>query len=508
MIPGQRTYRNPLADHVGPNPGPSIGTSRNRRSFLRAASVAAGTVLVSLVVPGIAPAAGRRRALATETLVGLRSAANGMYVTAEDAGNQPLIANRAEPAGWETFTMVELGNGFVALRAAANGLYVCADNQGQSPLIANRATAANWESFQLIDNADGTVSLKSKANGAFVCSEGNGASPLIANRQAIGGWERFILVGLGGSAPVASAAPSRAGLVPGTYRPGGSTTGPVPGSTLRTVNGNLNATAHRQVIENVEVWGSVNLGAYESVTIRNSIIHGSTATGTRTACVVGANENLRGLVIEDCRLTGQGNPWCEGIRGANYTIRRSELDNLPDGLSLTSQLGNVTAEACWIHNGLYREWNASTPNMPPASGYYIHTDGVQFHRGSNYVFRGNMIGGVRVPGSHHTGLATQIASGDDHFNSCFMIKQEVDDSAANRITNVLIEKNWLMGGAASINIASGRGNDFSSTIIRNNRFIRSTWGSQFYILRGPGLAVLENNVFDDTGEPVPISKGQ
>lgn len=436
--------------------------------------------------------------------------ANMLYVTAENAGNAPLIANRAALSGWETFTVVDLGNGLVALRAAANGLFVCADNQGKSPLIANRTTISTWESFQLVDNHDGTVSLRSQANNAFVCADSAGASPLIANRQAVGDWEKFTLISVTNTSSGAVApptAPSRAQLVPGTYRPSSSTTGPVSGSTLRTINGNLNIAAHRQVVENVEVWGSVNLGAYESVIVRNSIIHGTAATGALTACIVGANDNLRELVVEDCRLTGQSNPWCEGIRGANYTIRRSELDNLPDALSLTSPLGNVTAEACWIHNGLYQEWSATTPGMPPASGYYTHTDGVQFHRGSNYVFRGNMIGGTRVPGAHHTGMAAQIASGDDLYNSCFMIKQEVDDSAANRITNVLIEKNWLMGGAASINIASGRGNNFSSTVIRNNRFIRSTWGSQLYILRGPGLAVLDNNVFDDTGEPVTISRG-
>lgn len=433
--------------------------------------------------------------------------ANRLYVTAENAGNSPLIANRTALGGWETFTIVDLGNGLVALRSTANGLFVCADGRGQSPLIANRKTVSTWESFQLIDNSDGTISLRSQANNAYVCADGAGASPLIANRQAVGDWEKFLLVSTADTSSGMVAAPSRSQLIPGTYRPGSTTTGPVPGSSLRTINGNFNATAHRQVIENVEVWGSINIGAYESVTVRNSIIHGTATTGTLTACIIGANDNLRGLVVEDCRLTGQGNPWCEGMRGANYTIRRSELDNLPDGISLTSPLGNVTAEACWIHNGLYQEWTATTTGMPPAGGYYTHTDGVQFHRGSNYVFRGNMIGGARVPGAHHTGMAAQIASGDDLYNSCFMIKQEVDDSAANRITNVLIEKNWLMGGAASINIASGRGNDFSSTIIRNNRFIRSTWGNQFYTLRGPGLAVLDNNVFDDTGEPVTISRG-
>lgn len=486
--------------HGSSSRGSTAGTSR--RAFLRAATAASGTLLATLALPGVAAAAGRLAAGAADRQVGLRSIGNQAFVTVRDSDSQ-LIANRGSLGRAETFTIVDLGGGWVALRAA-NGMYVCAESAGQASLVANRPSPSTWESFRIITNADGSISLSSMANGGYVCSEGNGAFPLIANRSAIGPWEEFTLVSTG----AVSAAPSRSSLIPGTYRPDRSTTGPLPGTTLRTVNGNLNVTAHGQVIENVEVWGSVNLGAYESVVIRNSVIHGTTATGKLTPCIIGAGENLRGLLIEDCRISGQGNPWCEGIRGGNYTIRRCELDNLPDAISLTSAIGNVTAEACWIHNGLYLEWDASTPNMPPAGGYYTHTDGVQFHRGSNYVFRGNMIGGVRVPGAHHTGLAAQIASGDDCYNSCFMIKQEVDGSVANRITNVLIEKNWLMGGAASINLASGRGNDFSSTVIRNNRFIRSTWGKQYYILRPPGLGVFENNVFDDTGQPVPISKGQ
>jgi hypothetical protein len=256
------------------------------------------------------------------------------------------------------------------------------------------------------------------------------------------------------------------------------------------------------------VFGSIHTGAFTNVVIRNCIVWGTLATGTDTSFIISSNDNGRGLIVEDCRLIGRGSAWCSGMRGGNYTIRRTEINNAPDGLCFTSQLGNVTAESCWIHNGLYLEWTASTPNMPPGGNYYTHTDGVQFHRGKNYVIRGNMIGGVRVPGDHHTGMAAQIASGDDMYNAAFMIKQEVDNTLANKIENVLIENNWLMGGQSTINITSGRDNTFSSTTIRNNRFIRSTWGQQYYILRGPGLGVFSNNVFDDDGSPVPISNGQ
>jgi hypothetical protein len=38
----------------------------------------------------------------------------------------------------------------ISLRAHANGMYVTADNAGASPLIANRTAIGPWEEFDLI----------------------------------------------------------------------------------------------------------------------------------------------------------------------------------------------------------------------------------------------------------------------------------------------------------------------------------------------------------------------
>ena len=83
----------------------------------------------------------------------------------------------------------------MALRSHANGRYVTADNGGAAPLIANRAVVGGWEKFQVVTNADGSVSLKANANGRFVTAENGGASALIANRLAVGSWEEFSVIG-------------------------------------------------------------------------------------------------------------------------------------------------------------------------------------------------------------------------------------------------------------------------------------------------------------------------
>ena len=128
------------------------------------------------------------------TRVALRAAVNNRYVAAENAGNSPLIANRAAALGWEQFELIDLGGSERALRSLANNLYVCAESSGNQPLIANRSAVSTWETFELITNGDGTVSLRSRANGRFVTAENAGASSLIANRGAIDLWEKFVVV--------------------------------------------------------------------------------------------------------------------------------------------------------------------------------------------------------------------------------------------------------------------------------------------------------------------------
>jgi parallel beta-helix repeat protein len=122
--------------------------------------------------------------------VSLRSRANGKYVTAENAGASPLIADRTAVGSWETFELIDRGDGTVALFSYANSTLVTSDPNG-NPLIANRYGIGPWETFTRVNNSDGSISLIAGANGKLVCAEAAGASPLIANRTAIGSWEKF-----------------------------------------------------------------------------------------------------------------------------------------------------------------------------------------------------------------------------------------------------------------------------------------------------------------------------
>ncbi|WP_063819199.1 GDSL-type esterase/lipase family protein [Herbidospora cretacea] len=116
----------------------------------------------------------------------LRSRANNQLVNA----GPTLVANGTAT----TFDRIDLGNGNIALRSRANNLYVAAEAAGAQPLVANRTAVGPWETFQVVNNPNGTISLRAQANGNYVCADGGGAQPLIANRTAVGPWEQFDVV--------------------------------------------------------------------------------------------------------------------------------------------------------------------------------------------------------------------------------------------------------------------------------------------------------------------------
>ncbi|MGD0952150.1 MAG: SdrD B-like domain-containing protein [Methanotrichaceae archaeon] len=128
-------------------------------------------------------------------------ASNGQYVCAEDSGGQQVVANRNAIGAWETFKLIDRGNGNYALQAS-NGQYVCAEDGGGQQVVANRNAIGAWETFKLIDRGNGNYALQA-ANGQYVCAEGSGGDGVVANRNAIGAWETFRFLDLSRPANVA-----------------------------------------------------------------------------------------------------------------------------------------------------------------------------------------------------------------------------------------------------------------------------------------------------------------
>ncbi len=126
---------------------------------------------------------------------------NGQYLCAEDGGGGPLVANRDQIGAWELFDLVELAGGRGALRAH-NGQYVCAEGGGGGAVVADRDHVGAWETLVLLTAADARAELSSVSlqshNGMFLCAEGGGGGPVVANRTDLGAWETFGLLELGG----------------------------------------------------------------------------------------------------------------------------------------------------------------------------------------------------------------------------------------------------------------------------------------------------------------------
>ena len=130
---------------------------------LRLVSDAGDYRIASLNFTGVGAAA----SIPLNQTISMKSLANNQYVTAENGGNAPLIANRGGASTWEQFVVVDAGNGNVALRALANNKYVTAAG---GVLIANKTTIGPSETFAWIDQGNGIFSLLSLANNLYVAA--------------------------------------------------------------------------------------------------------------------------------------------------------------------------------------------------------------------------------------------------------------------------------------------------------------------------------------------------
>jgi beta-glucanase (GH16 family) len=121
----------------------------------------------------------------------LRASANATFVSADNAGASPLVANRATASTWEQFRLIDNGDGTSSLQAVVNGLYVTVDASNGSRLIASRSAIGTSEKFRRVAQSNGTVALQAVVNNQFVSADLNIGNVLVANRAAASTWEQF-----------------------------------------------------------------------------------------------------------------------------------------------------------------------------------------------------------------------------------------------------------------------------------------------------------------------------
>ena len=265
-----------------------------------------------------------------------------------------------------------------------------------------------------------------------------------------------------GAAAAATAAASPAPAA-GAIKPGASNTGVPAGTPLTVHDGDLTVDTAGAVIDGLDIHGFVKINAL-GVTIKNSIIRG-TATSTQRALVLSASD-AASVTIQDSELVAAyPSVWIDGIRGWNITASRVNIHNVVDSVHLYGD--NVTLESSWLHDNSYF---AVDPNH---SGGPTHNDNIQIQQGTNIRITGNTMSGAN--------------------NSAMQFTQD-----SGLVSNVQVVRNWLDGGACTINVAEKGKGPFQSLVMTDNTFGRDSRIANCPIV-APATTVIDaaRNVFTD-----------
>ncbi len=129
----------------------------------------------------------------------IQAIANDKYVTAENGGSDPLVANRDSYGGaWETLILENNSDGTVSIKAEANNKYVCAVLDEQNQLLPRSDSPSTWEKFQIYKIKDGEYGIRCAENGKYVQANLDDGGKLVATSSSIAGaWEAFKIVRVG-----------------------------------------------------------------------------------------------------------------------------------------------------------------------------------------------------------------------------------------------------------------------------------------------------------------------
>jgi hypothetical protein len=215
----------------------------------------------------------------------------------------------------------------------------------------------------------------------------------------------------------------------GEERPGPESTG-VPDGVALQPSGPVTVRSAGAVIEGLDIDGPVEIAA-DRVTIRRSRVRGGPHWGIRIA------EGVTGALIEEVEIApSTPSEAVDGIRAEGaFTGRRLDIHGTGDGVKAGS---GTRLEASWVHD--------------LASEAETHSDAVQTTGGAGIVLIGNRLEGAT--------------------NAAVMASTEM---AA--LSGLVIERNWLDGGAHTLNIRAGENGAPSGVRVVGNRFGRGyTYG--------------------------------
>lgn len=263
---------------------------------------------------------------------------------------------------------------------------------------------------------------------------------------------------------------------PGLVKPDGTNTGTSGPLTVR--NGNQYLTTPGTVLDSLDIHGFVTVYAANCI-IRNCRIRGNgiqnvTQAGTviqDSALIDGNPQGCRNLLVTDCELAHDfPSVWVDGVLGHDYTARRCNIHSVVDGFgAYNNNTGhktdplNIVIASNWVH-----DLNYMSPD-PEIYDNHTHNDGIQI-QGS---------GGMQIIGNNLQDLAGPNSNTRSPYFPAMTGQAIGFTPNVSTISNVIIDQNWLDGGAQPITArAQFTGTtltftvDGATTKITKNRFGR------------------------------------
>lgn len=191
------------------------------------------------------------------------------------------------------------------------------------------------------------------------------------------------------------------------------------------------------VIDGIELFGVLRIEA-ENVTVKRSIIHGSSTTGA-VVFYAGAS-TVRNLLIEDVEISPSiRTHLTNGIFGHDMTLRRVNVHHVIDSVHIFGG-DNVIVENSYLHDNLH-----FGPEIDPSHADGSHDDNIQIQSGRNIVIRNSAISGS--------------------WNAAVQVTQD-----AGVVSNLTIQDNWIEGGGCALNISEGTRGTIQGLTITGNKF--------------------------------------
>lgn len=313
----------------------------------------------------------------------------------------------------------------------------------------------------------------------------------------------------------------RDALTYGSYKPDGTTTGYLSGTTLVPYGQTGDITistggtaAAPLVIEGKDIVGRLLVKA-PYVTIRNNrITYDGSTYSANTALIDASNANVHDLIIQDNEISGKaangaGSLWIDGILGQGFAAYRNNIHHTVDGAGWSTD--GIVFKGNWIHDlaGFLVDPNHS--NGP------THNDCLQIQGGNNQTILGNNLDGTIASdiGDGST-WAANGGMGGQYGGSCI----QTNRATSNITTGWVIDRNWADNARFLFNLSSnGLWASNNSTApypvfdsVSNNRFGHNSnpgsggYNDNFTIYYAAATTLLTSsgNVYDDNGIAVHI----